>query len=180
MKIYTRTGDDGTTFLSGGRRVPKFNSRIEAYGSIDELISWIGLLRSCTVNDSRKEILIFIQEQLMVCAAILSIDPETGKAPKLKPDPECVLRLENEIDRMENLLPSHGFFILPGGNIFVSYCDIARCVCRRTERSVLKVNQTEKIPALICKFLNRLSDYLFILSRILSLELDNEEVRWPE
>ncbi len=116
----------------------------------------------------------------MVCAAILSVDPETGKAPKVKPDPECVLRLENEIDRMENKLPSLGSFILPGGNIFVSYCDITRCVCRRAERSVLKVNQTEKIPALICKFLNRLSDYLFILSRTLSLELDNEEIKWPE
>jgi cob(I)alamin adenosyltransferase len=180
MKIYTRTGDDGTTSLSGGRRVPKFNTRVEAYGSLDELISWIGLLRSCPVNDSRKKILIYIQEQLMICAAILSVDPETGKTPKLKPDPRCTLRLENEIDRMEKMLPSRGTFILPGGNIYISYCDIARCVCRRTERTVLKVNQTEKVPALICKFLNRLSDYLFILSRILSLELDIEEIRWSK
>ena len=116
----------------------------------------------------------------MICAAILSVDPEAGKAPELKPDPKCPFRLEREIDKMEKRLPALRNFILPGGNIFVSYCDIARCVCRRAERAVLKLNQTEKIPGIICKFLNRLSDYLFMLSRQISLDLDNEVIKWPE
>lgn len=179
MKIYTRTGDDGTTSLSGGRRVPKYHIRIEAYGSVDELISWIGLLRSCPVNDSRSKILVYIQDQLMICAATLAADPEGNKAPKLSLDTKCALKLEKEIDRMEKKLPVLKNFVLPGGNIFVSYCDIARCVCRRVERKVLRLNQTEKTPEIICKFLNRLSDYLFILSRQMSLELDNEEIKWP-
>jgi len=180
MKIYTRTGDDGTTSLSGGRRVPKYHTRVEAYGSLDELISWIGLLRSCPVNDSRDKILVYIQNQLMICAAILSADTDSGKARELKPDHKCALRLESEIDIMEKKLPVLRNFILPGGNIFVSYCDIARCVCRRAERSVLKLNQTEKMPLIICKFLNRLSDYLFMLSRQISLDLDIKVITWPK
>jgi cob(I)alamin adenosyltransferase len=179
MKIYTRTGDDGTTSLSGGRRVPKHHSRIEAYGSVDELISWVGLLRSCPVNDSGRKILVYIQDQLMICAAALATDPEAGKALKLLPDSKCAIRLEKEIDRMEKKLPPLKNFVLPGGNVYVSYCDIARCVCRRAERTVLRLNQTDKTPEIICKFLNRLSDYLFMLSRQMSLELDNEEIKWP-
>lgn len=180
MKIYTRTGDDGSTSLSGGRRVPKFHPRVEAYGSVDELISWIGLLRGCEVNESRNEILLYIQDQLMICAALLANDPDNATPVRVKPDPENCSRLENEIDKMEESLPPLSGFILPGGNIYVSYCHIARCVCRRTESTVLNLNQTEKIPPIIIKFLNRLSDYLFTLSRIMSIELDNEVVTWPE
>jgi cob(I)alamin adenosyltransferase len=179
MKIYTRTGDDGTTSLSGGRRIPKYHLRVEAYGTVDELISWMGLLRDCPVNDSRNGFLIYIQDQLMICAAILSSDPENKKAAKLHPDTGCALKLEKEIDKMEKKLRPLESFILPGGNIFVSYCHIARCVCRRAERTVLRLNQTEETPQIIYKFLNRLSDYLFVLSRKISLELDNDEVRWP-
>jgi cob(I)alamin adenosyltransferase len=179
MKIYTRTGDDGTTSLSGGRRVPKFHTRVEAYGSVDELISWIGLLRSCPVNDSRSKMLLYIQDQLMTCATTLAEDPEGRMAPNLSLDTKCTLKLEKEIDRMEKKLPALKNFVVPGGNIFVSYCDIARCVCRRAERAVLRLNQTDKTPEIIYKFLNRLSDYLFMLSRQMSLELDNEEIRWP-
>jgi cob(I)alamin adenosyltransferase len=178
MKIYTRTGDDGTTSLSGGKRVPKFHTRVEAYGSVDELISWIGLLRSCPVNNSRKEILIYIQDQLMRSAALLATEKETGLNPKIVPDSGSIVKLEKEIDRMEaNIAPLKNF-ILPGGNTDVSYCHIARCVCRRAERAVLKLNESEKTPAIINKFLNRLSDYLFVLSRNMSLELDNEDVIW--
>jgi cob(I)alamin adenosyltransferase len=108
------------------------------------------------------------------------VDTESGKTPDVKPDPKCALRLENEIDIMEKKLPELRNFILPGGNIFVSYCDITRCVCRRAERTVLKLNQTEKMPLIICKFLNRLSDYLFILSRQISLDLDNEVIKWSK
>ncbi|MCU0461983.1 MAG: cob(I)yrinic acid a,c-diamide adenosyltransferase [Bacteroidales bacterium] len=179
MKIYTRTGDDGTTSLSGGRRVPKFHPRIEAYGSVDELISWIGLLRGCPVNNSRKAILLYIQDQLMICAAALAADPKDGRAPVKSPDNKCTARLEKEIDKMEERLTPLRNFVLPGGNPDVSYCHIARCVCRRTERAVLKLNETEKTPEIIIKFLNRLSDYLFVLSRKLSSDLDNEEIKWP-
>jgi cob(I)alamin adenosyltransferase len=178
MKIYTRTGDDGTTSLSGGRRVPKSNIRVESYGSVDELISWIGMLRSCKENEKRRMFLINIQDQLMICAAVLSSDPKDNKAGKLKPDNEWINILEREIDEMENSLPPLENFILPGGNQIVSYCHIARCVCRRAEQMVIKLNETEEIPELICKYLNRLSDYLFVLSRMLSFELDNEEIKW--
>lgn len=179
MKIYTRTGDDGNTSLAGGRKVPKFHPRIEAYGCVDELISWIGLLRDFRENESRKDILIYIQDQLMRCAATLAYEEkDQGKAENVLPDTKCISVIEDEIDRMEAILPPAKSFLLPGGHILVSYCHIARCVCRRTERSVLSLNNTENIPEIIFIFLNRLSDYLFILSRILSLELDIEEIRW--
>jgi cob(I)alamin adenosyltransferase len=179
MKIYTRTGDDGNTSLAGGRRVPKFHPRIEAYGSVDELISWIGLLRDFRENDSRRDMIIYIQDQLMRCAATLATEEDSAKAEKFLPDKTCISVIEDEIDRMETKLPSIKNFILPGGHILVSYCQIARCVCRRAEGAVLKLNNTEKIPDILYKFLNRLSDYLFVLSRLISLELDIKEINWP-
>jgi cob(I)alamin adenosyltransferase len=179
MKIYTRTGDDGNTSLAGGRRVPKFHPRIEAYGSVDELISWIGLLRDFRENDSRRDMIIYIQDQLMRCTATLATEEDSAKADKFLPDKTCISVIEDEIDRMETKLPSIKNFILPGGHILVSYCQIARCVCRRAERAVLKLNNTEKIPDILYKFLNRLSDYLFVLSRLISLELDIKEINWP-
>jgi len=175
-KIYTRTGDDGNTSLAGGRRVPKFHPRIEAYGSVDELISWIGLLRDFPGNESRKEILIYIERQLMKCAAALANEADNSKLAECLPDIACISVVEEEIDRMEARLTPISKFILPGGHILVSYCHIARCVCRRAERSVLRLHSTENIPDIIFKFLNRLSDYLFILSRLISLELDIKEV----
>jgi cob(I)alamin adenosyltransferase len=179
MRIYTRTGDDGTTSLSGGRRVPKDHMRVEAYGTVDELISWIGLLRSSKKNAKRKKLLIYIQDQLMACASILASDPGNPESKTIQPDPDCVEKIEKEIDRMEKKLRPMNNFILPGGNTLVSYCHIARCVCRRAERAVLSLNQTEKTPETIIKFLNRLADFLFVLSRKISLDLDIEEVRWP-
>jgi cob(I)alamin adenosyltransferase len=179
MKIYTLTGDDGTTSLSGGRRVPKHNVRIEAYGSVDELIAWIGLLRSYPENLARKDFLIYIQDQLMASAAALSADPDNPKSTSVVPADDCVKNVEAEIDRMENeMIPLHSF-VLPGGNILVSQCHISRCVCRRAERSLIKLKESEYIPELVLKFLNRLSDYLFVLSRKIGFELDNEEIKWP-
>ena len=178
MKIYTLTGDDGTTSLSGGRRVPKHSLRVEAYGSVDELIAWIGLLRSYRENRERKELLIYIQDQLMRCAAGLASDPENRNSKKILPDSDSITVLEKEIDKMEDSLPPLKNFILPGGNILVSYCHIARCVCRRAERTVLKLNEAERSPVVINKFLNRLSDFLFVLSRKISLDLGNEEIKW--
>jgi cob(I)alamin adenosyltransferase len=178
MKIYTLTGDDGTTSLSGGRRIPKYSVRVEAYGSVDELIAWIGLLRDHKENHKRKKLLIYIQSQLMRCAAALAYDSKNSKSKNILPDPECLTVLEEEIDKMEETLPSLKNFILPGGNILVSYCHIARCVCRRAERAVSRLNKTEESPEIVNKFLNRLSDFLFVLSRKIALELDIEEIKW--
>lgn len=178
MKIYTRTGDDGTTSLSGGKRIPKYHIRVDAYGTVDELISWIGLLRDHKENSERRHLLVYIQDQLMRCAASLATEPGTEGAAKYLPDEQSVSKLEKEIDGMETRLQPLKNFILPGGHQLISYCHIARCVCRRAERTVLKLNHTEEIPEIILKFLNRLADYLFVLSRLISLELDSEEIKW--
>src|SRR5450759_444166 len=178
MKIYTLTGDDGTTSLSGGRRVPKHSVRVEAYGSVDELIAWIGLLRDHKENIKRKELLIYIQNQLMKCAAALAYDSTNRDSKKILPDPDCISVLEKEIDMMEATLPALKNFILPGGNILISYCHITRCVCRSAERAIARLNMTEESPEIVNKFLNRLSDFLFVLSRKIGLELDSEEIKW--
>jgi cob(I)alamin adenosyltransferase len=178
MKIYTLTGDDGTTSLSGGRRVPKHSLRVEAYGSVDELIAWIGLLRSYKDNSSRVETLLYIQDQLMRCAASLAYDRTNDRVRLVLPEDECTAVLEREIDRMEESLPKLTNFILPGGDKLVSYCHIARCVCRRAERAVLRLKEAEEISEIVIRFLNRLSDFLFVLSRKISIEVDNEEVIW--
>jgi cob(I)alamin adenosyltransferase len=178
MKIYTLTGDDGTTSLSGGRRVPKHSVRVEAYGSVDEIIAWIGLLRDHKENINRKDLLIYIQDQLMRCAAALAYDSENPGSRSILPEPYCISVLEKEIDLMEESLPQLQNFILPGGNILISYCHIARCVCRRAERAISTLNKTEKTPEIVNKFINRLSDFLFVLSRKISLELDTEEIKW--
>jgi cob(I)alamin adenosyltransferase len=178
MKIYTLTGDDGTTSLSGGRRVPKHSVRVEAYGSVDELIAWIGLLRDHKENENRKELLIYVQDQLMRCAAALAWDSKNSASRRILPDPDCISVIEKEIDLMEETLPKLNNFILPGGNLLVSYCHIARCVCRRAERAISRLNKTEKSPEIVNKLLNRLSDFLFVLSRKIALELDIEEIKW--
>jgi cob(I)alamin adenosyltransferase len=178
MKIYTLTGDDGTTSLSGGRRVPKHSDRVEAYGSVDELIAWIGLLRDHKENIKRKDLLIYLQDQLMRCAAALAYDNQNINSKMILPESDCVSVLEKEIDDMEKTLPELKNFILPGGNILISYCHIARCVCRRAERSISRLNKTENSPEIVNIFINRLSDYLFVLSRKISHELDIEEVNW--
>jgi cob(I)alamin adenosyltransferase len=178
MKIYTRKGDDGTTSLSGGRRILKNNIRIEAYGTVDELISWIGMLRSHHENASRKDMLIYIQGELMKAAASLANDALNKESRPVLPEPGCISLLETEIDRMESLLPPLSSFILPGGNISVSHCHIARCVCRRAERAVISLNEKEETPEIVRRFLNRLSDYLFVLGRLMSFEVDNEEIKW--
>lgn len=179
MKIYTRTGDDGTTSLSGGRRVSKASLRVEAYGSVDELTSWIGLLRDLRENESRSDILLYIGEQLMNCAAALAADTEKKQVEQVLPDPSCLKVLEAEIDKMDATLPVLDNFVLPGGNIAASNCHIARCVCRRAERAVLRLRENESSPLIINKFLNRLSDYLFVMSRKIMHETDSQEFKWP-
>ena len=179
MKIYTKTGDTGQTGLIGGRRVSKADSRIDTYGTVDELNSWIGLVRDQLVNINRKELLKEIQDRLFTIGAELATDPE--KAPKqVMPAivPADVTLLEINMDAMDEELPELRAFVLPGGHQSVSFCHLARTVCRRSERLVIALNETSAVDPLIIQYLNRLSDYLFMLSRKMALELRTEEVEW--
>ena len=185
MKIYTKTGDNGTTALFGGTRVPKDHIRIESYGTVDELNSHIGLIRDQEIETHHKEILIEIQDRLFTIGAILATPPEK----EVKKNGELRLKklgiidsdielLEKEMDAMEDALPPMTHFILPGGHSSVSYCHIARCVCRRAERLAVHLDHNEPVAENAIKYLNRLSDYLFVLARKLSSELKADEVKW--
>ena len=179
MKIYTKTGDNGTTALIGGKRVPKYHERIEAYGTVDELMSYIGLLRDQElVGEGEKKILIEIQDRLMTSASLLAADCEDCKESLPKLIDEDILLLENEIDKIDQSIPPLKSFVLPGGHTVVSYCHIARNVCRRAERLSLKVSGMADIDPRVLKYLNRLSDYLFVLARKLSYDLHVEEIPW--
>jgi cob(I)alamin adenosyltransferase len=178
MKIYTKTGDKGQTSLLGGTRLLKSDDRINAYGTVDELNSHIGLLRDQEVNSNRKDLLKEIQDRLFTIGSLLASDPEKSKmkVPDLHEDD--VKLLEKKIDEMEAELMPLKEFILPGGHQSVSFCHIARCVCRRAERLIVSLQQKEFVPDLIVIYLNRLSDYLFVLSRLMCKELGAEEVTW--
>jgi cob(I)alamin adenosyltransferase len=185
MKIYTKTGDKGTTGLYGGTRVPKNHIRIECYGTIDELNSHIGLLRDQEIDPIHKKVLAEIQDRLFTAGAILATPPEketlkSGQA-RLSIDritDEDIALLESEIDRMDGALPQMTHFILPGGHQTVSFCHIARCVCRRGERLAVHLDQLEPVDSAILRYLNRLSDYLFVLARMLTSQLGADEVKW--
>jgi len=178
MKIYTKKGDRGETSLLGGTRVPKHHIRIEAYGTIDELNSWLGLIRDQNISADVKKILIHIQDRLFVIGSHLACDPAKNKMKLPGIFEENILALEKEIDRMNESLPAMKSFILPGGHPVVSYCHIARCVCRRAERCTVNLSEKEKVEAVIIKYLNRLSDYLFVLSRKFSAHLNAGEIPW--
>ena len=178
MKIYTRTGDKGQTSLLGGARVSKSHLKIVAYGTVDELNSYIGLLLDHEELKANKNLLISIQKNLFTTGSILAV--EEGKSfdyiPELKDD--YVKDLETEMDRMDARLPEMRNFVLPGGHPLISYCHIARCVCRRAERCVIDLNNVEAVDDVIIRYLNRLSDYLFVLGRELTLDLGVEEIPW--
>jgi len=185
MKVYTKTGDKGTTALFGGTRVPKHHIRIDSYGTVDELNSYIGLIRDQKIDNHSKEILIQIQDKLFTLGAILATDPEksilkSGKErlniPKV--EEEDIAVLETEIDTMEDNLPPMTHFVLPGGHTTVSYCHITRCVCRRAERLASALNEISPFDERALKYLNRLSDYLFVLARKLSHDLQADEIKW--
>lgn len=178
MKIYTKTGDQGTTSLFGGKRVSKADLRIETYGTVDELNSFIGLVRDQEVNKKRRNVLVEIQDRLFTIGSILATEPGNTKVkiPSLSEDD--IYLLEKEIDTMDAALPPLRFFVLPGGHQSVSYCHLARTVCRRTERLIIALNAQEEVEPLVLKYLNRLSDYLFVLSRMMSQELGVEETPW--
>jgi len=188
MKVYTKTGDKGTTALFGGTRVPKHHIRIESYGTIDELNSYIGLIRDQEIDKLYKTTLIEIQDQLFTVGAILATDPKKAtlksgiqrlNIPKISN--KEIEKLEKQMDLMEESLPPMTHFVLPGGHQTVSFCHIARTVCRRAERLASHLNSIEPFQPETLMYINRLSDYLFVLARKLSVDLKAKEVKWiPE
>ncbi len=188
MKIYTKTGDEGTTGLLGGTRVEKHHIRINAYGTIDELNSWIGLLRDQKISKVYKGELIAIQNNLFTLGSRLATDPEkktlksgAERVPIKSLSEDDVVALEMAIDSMNNVLPPMTHFILPGGHDTVSYCHICRTICRRAERRMTELHAQQPINQLFLAYINRLSDYFFVLARKLSADLHVDEVKWiPE
>jgi cob(I)alamin adenosyltransferase len=181
IKIYTKTGDKGTTGLLGGTRLPKHHIRIEAYGTVDELNSHIGLMRDVVNDESTFNLLVSVQDRLFTMGSHLACDPDKNVKQKMNlPDlkEEDITALEKAIDDINAKVPEMKSFILPGGHIHVSWCHIARCVCRRAERAVLKLSETEEVDEIHYKYLNRLSDYLFMLARLLSHNLKAQEIPW--
>lgn len=178
MKIYTRTGDDGTTSLAGGERVPKHSLRIEAYGTVDELISWIGLIATLPENSSRTGLLVSVQSKLMHCAALLSAGQGARTEKMIAPGAGDIELLETEIDIMESGMEKLNSFILPGGSGPVASIHVGRCVCRRAERSVLRLAGENEVNPLIIKYINRLSDYLFVLARKVASESGVQQPKW--
>jgi cob(I)alamin adenosyltransferase len=178
MKIYTKTGDMGKTSLIGGARVPKHHQRIEAYGTIDELMAHIALLYDQVTDDELKKTLIEIQDRLMTCASILATDCEDCgfKLPEIIP--EDIVLLEKKIDTYENELEPLTSFVLPGGHPVVSQCHIARTVCRRAERIITRMADDLYVPENVIQYINRLSDYLFVISRKILKDFNINEIRW--
>lgn len=178
MKIYTKTGDQGDTSLLGGARVSKANLRIYAYGTVDELNAHIGLVRDQEVNKRRGDLLHQIQNNLFTIGSVLAAQPDKkiNYLPEVKEDD--ITSLEHAMDEMNENLPDMKNFILPGGHQAVSFCHVARCVCRRAEREVVSLANRETVPEVIIRYLNRLSDYLFVLSRMMAQELNAAEIIW--
>ena len=178
FKVYTKTGDKGQTSLIGGTRLPKHHIRIEAYGTVDELNSWLGLLRDQKNTKTTLTTLLIIQDRLFTMGSHLAADPKKNKMKLPDIKEEDITLLEKEIDAMETKLPPMKHFVLPGGHPSISYCHIARCVCRRAERAVLLLNEKEPVNPILYKYLNRLSDYLFVLSRFYTKNLKANETPW--
>ena len=178
MKIYTKTGDKGETSLLGGARVPKSDLRIESYGTVDELNSWIGLLRDQNPDEATHKTLVEIQDRLFTLGSILATQPGKDKVKIPQLAEGDVELLEQEMDRMNETLPEMRSFVLPGGHTTVSYCHIARTVCRRAERRSIELAATSPVPDLAVRYLNRLSDYLFVLSRKFTADLNAQEIPW--
>ncbi|MDQ1088657.1 MULTISPECIES: cob(I)yrinic acid a,c-diamide adenosyltransferase [unclassified Siphonobacter] len=179
MKIYTKTGDTGTTSLISGRRISKADLRIEVFGTVDELNSYVGLVRDQSVNENRRSLLKEIQDRLFTIGSHLADDPERHSRKPL-PDlqREDVTLIELAIDAMEQELPALRHFVLPGGHPSVSFAHLARTVCRRAERQVVLLSEKAQVEDIIIQYLNRLSDYFFVLSRKMAQELQVEEVKW--
>ncbi|MFA6944590.1 MAG: cob(I)yrinic acid a,c-diamide adenosyltransferase [Pedobacter sp.] len=178
MKIYTKTGDEGLTSLIGGTRVPKHDLRIESYGTVDELNSYIGMIRDHDIDSNYKDILKEIQDRLFTIGAALASDPEKSKMKIPDLHLSDISLLEKEIDAMNEVLPELRHFILPGGSPVVSFCHISRCVCRRAERITVHLKSESFVDEKVVIYLNRLSDYLFVLSRKLCFDHNLPENQW--
>lgn len=178
MKIYTKTGDKGTTSLFGGKRVPKHHLRIDAYGTVDELNSYIGLIRDQHVDKNTFNTLIEVQDRLFTLGSNLATEPGNTKVKLPRLNASDVEFLENQIDEMNNNLPEMKSFVLPGGHQTVSFCHISRCVCRRAERILTQLMEEEGVEELFVQYLNRLSDYLFVLSRYIAKQQKVIEIAW--
>lgn len=180
FKIYTKTGDNGKTSLIGGTKVPKSDIRIDSYGTVDELNSYIGLVSDYLTEEHTKTMLKEVQDRLFTIGSSLACDPD--KEPLMKiPDlhEEDIKLLENEIDKMNEVLPEMKNFILPGGHVAVSTAHVARCVCRRAERLCVSMKEHNSfVEPLVIKYLNRLSDYLFVLARYIGHILHVQEIAW--
>lgn len=176
MKIYTKTGDKGQTSLIGGKRVPKYHDRIEAYGTVDELNSYLGYI-ACVVGQEDASLLLSVQERLFTMGALLASAPGSKMiVPDLKP--EDIFALENRMDQLEEELTELRNFILPGGSREAALCHVARCVCRRTERLIIRLGEQEKLDEEIIPYINRLSDYLFVLARKILKDQGITEIPW--
>ncbi|MBA9075587.1 cob(I)yrinic acid a,c-diamide adenosyltransferase [Rufibacter quisquiliarum] len=179
MKIYTKTGDKGETSLIGGTRVKKSHLRIEAYGTVDELNSFIGVVRDQEVNQKRQELFSEIQDRLFTIGATLATDPVKNVKMQTPDLHETDIQLlEEQMDLLDQHLPALRNFILPGGHQAVSFCHVARSVCRRAERLAIALQEESHVDDLVVKYLNRLSDFLFVLSRAISFELGVKEITW--
>lgn len=178
MKIYTKKGDKGQTSLIGGTRVSKHHLRIESYGTIDELNSYIGLIRSQEIDEAQKVVLKEIQDRLFTIGSSLASDPEHSKMKIPDLYESDVTLLEEEMDKMNEILPPLKHFILPGGELAVASCHLARCVCRRAERITVHLSEESFVDEKVLIYLNRLSDYLFVLGRKISYDDKIEENIW--
>jgi cob(I)alamin adenosyltransferase len=178
VKIYTKTGDKGSTSLIGGKRVSKYHPRIEAYGTVDELMAFVSLLRDQDISDYWKEVLVEVLDRLMSCASILAADC-TNCDVKIPQIPYADIEfLEKQIDHIDSQLEPLTSFVLPGGHPAVSLCHVARTVCRRAERLSIQLSEGTPVPENLVKYLNRLSDFFFMLSRILANDLKIIQIPW--
>ena len=179
MKVYTKTGDKGKTSLFGGKRVQKNDLQIESYGTVDELNSWMGMLRDTSQSDQEKEVIIDIQETLFTLGSYLASDPAKKQAMKLPAlHQHMIVKLEEEMDEMDTNLPEMKSFVLPGGHVAVSNCHIARTVCRRAERAIVGLKSDDSDIDFAIQYINRLSDYLFVLSRKWAIDFEADEIPW--
>ncbi len=178
MKIYTKKGDKGQTSLIGGTRVPKSSMRIESYGTVDELNSYLGLVRDQDIDKEYKRQILEIQDRLFTIGSHLASDPEKSKMQLPGLFDQDIQNLEHWMDEMDKELPEMKSFVLPGGHPTVSHTHVARCVCRRAERIIVDLSSHEKVEEIVPQYMNRLSDYLFVLSRKLTQDLGAEESPW--
>ncbi|PRY96999.1 cob(I)yrinic acid a,c-diamide adenosyltransferase [Marinilabilia salmonicolor] len=178
-QVYTKTGDKGKTSLIGGTRVDKHHYRLEAYGTVDELNANIGMIRSWPNEESINNVILHIQDQLFMIGAYLATDDAVSDLrSRLNSDEAEITLLETEMDKMEETLPPLKNFILPGGHPAATYAHIARTVCRRAERRVNEMAEKTEVATWVIRYLNRLSDYFFVLSRYLSNFYENNEIPW--